>query len=136
MLPEIPRQHQDDGNLYKLRWLKLTQRAGQPDPAALAVDLHSDSGYQYDDQQPQSQHIKDRGEFNQTAIVAESDRQHRYQRNTQTDKLLLPIGLGRLRIMNLPSAKANNGDSQHADQPVKISKFTSLHNGNHNQKAV
>jgi hypothetical protein len=33
--------------------------------------------------------------------------------------------------MNLPRAKADNGNRQHSDQPVKITQFTSLQDGNH-----
>ena len=130
MFAEVSCQHQHDWNLDELRWLKLSD-AGQLDPTALSIDPQTNARHQDDHQQHETKDVKDRCKFNQSTVIAERNREHEHKRDRQTYQLLLPVAFGRLRVVNFPSAKTNDGDGQNGDQPIEISEFAFLQDSNH-----
>ena len=120
MLAKVVSEHHCGRDFDELRWLKLAQ-SGYANPPAVAVDLQADAGYQHNDQQHDSKDVERRRYVEHFAIVGKSDYQHCDQRDSQSDELLDPIALRRLSITDLVSAKSDNANGQHGQQPIKVS---------------
>ena len=130
MLAKIFREHQDDGNLHELRRLKLS-RSGQSNPRAMAIDPHPYARHQDRHQANEAEQVKQWRNFDQAAVVAERNREHRDQSDAKSNQLLLPESFRGLRVVNLPRAKADDAYGQQGHEPIEISNLAFLNNGNH-----
>ena len=97
----------------------------------MAVDLHPYVRHQDQHQENQAERVKHWRNFDQAAVVAESNRQHRDQSDAKSDQLLLPEGFRGLRVVDFPRAKADDADGQHGHEPIEISNLPFVNNGNH-----
>jgi hypothetical protein len=124
---EVAREHEHRRNLHELGGLELTQ-TGYTYPAALAVNLQADAGYEHDDEEQEAEGVEGGRDVHQLPVVGEGDREHHDGGDAEAYQLLLPVRPVGLRVVDHPRPEQGYRQRQQRQQPVEVAEFSLFQN--------